>query len=65
MPKALGRFTISKSDEDSYVLHIEDEDGETLELTATYDQLDLIGESIDNRLDLDEDEGLEVDDEEQ
>lgn len=60
MLKALARFSINR-DGDNYVLKIEDEDGETLELTATYEQLDLISEAIDERLDADEDEALSVD----
>ncbi len=59
MPKALARFTISRTD-DGYTLHIEDEGGETLELAATFEQLDLIGEAIDERLDSDEDDALSV-----
>lgn len=57
MAKALARFTISKQDGD-YVLHIRDEDGGTLDLRATYDQLDLIADEIDRQLDEDEDDAL-------
>ncbi len=49
MAKALSRFTIEPAGE-GYTLHIEDEDGETLELTATVEQLDLIAESIEDHL---------------
>lgn len=55
--KALGQFTIVRSAE-GYQLHIEDDDGETLELTATFDQLDLIAEEIERQLDEDEDDDL-------
>jgi hypothetical protein len=49
MAKSLGRFTI-EADGDDYLLQIEDEDGETVELTATLEQLDLIGEAVDQLL---------------
>ena len=52
MAKALSRFTIEPAG-DGYALHIEDEDGETLELSATPEQLDLIAESIEEHLDTD------------
>ena len=52
MAKALSRFTIELAGED-YLLHIEDEDGDTLELTATAEQLDLIAEAIEEHLDED------------
>lgn len=64
MAKALGQFTISRT-ADGYQLHIEDEDGETLELTCSYDQLDLIVEEIEHQLDEDEDEELLADDEDE
>lgn len=56
MAKALSRFTITMAD-DGYMLHIEDEDGETLEISATYEQLDLIAEAIEEQLEIDEEEG--------
>lgn len=55
MAKALARFTISK-DNDDYVIRLDDEDGATLELRTTYDQLDLMADAIDRQLDEDEDE---------
>ncbi len=55
MAKALARFTIEPSD-DGYSLHLEDEDGDTLELTATAEQLDLIAEAIDEHLEEDLDD---------
>ena len=55
MAKALSRFTIELAGE-GYSLHIEDEDGETLELTATPEQLDLIAEAIEEHLDEDLDD---------
>jgi hypothetical protein len=53
MAKTLVRFTIEPSF-DAYLLLIEDDDGETVELTATLEQLDLIGEAIDQRLEQDD-----------
>lgn len=48
-PKALAKFTVSGGG-DSYTLHIEADGGDTLELTATAEQLDLIAEAVDNLL---------------
>ena len=53
MAKTLARFTIEPSGDD-YLLLIEDEDGETTELTATLEQLDLIGEAVDQLLEQDD-----------
>jgi hypothetical protein len=53
MAKALERFTIARATDD-YVLTIEDENGDVIELTASYDQLDLITEELDRALDEDE-----------
>lgn len=53
MAKALERFTITRAADD-YVLTIEDENGDIFELTASYDQLDLITEELDRALDEDE-----------
>lgn len=64
MAKALAQFTITRAGED-YMLHIEDESGDTLELSATYEQLDLISEAIDESLDFDEDDALVVEDDEE
>jgi hypothetical protein len=55
MAKALSRFTIEPA-EDGYTLHIEDENGDTLELTATPEQLDLIAEALDEQLEADIDD---------
>lgn len=60
MAKALARFTIEPGG-DGYTLHIEDEDGDTLELTATAEQLDLISEAIEDQLETDIDEVDAVD----
>jgi hypothetical protein len=53
MAKTLVRFTIEPSS-DNYLLFIEDDDGETVELTATLEQLDLVGEAIDQLLEQDD-----------
>ncbi len=62
MAQMLSRFTITE-DGENYLLTIEDDGGETLELTATYEQLDVIAEALIEHLDADEDE-LEVDEDE-
>jgi hypothetical protein len=69
MAKALSRFTIER-DGDEYLLNIEDEDGDTLALTASFEQLDLISESLEEHLAFDADDpdlldGDEEDEEEQ
>lgn len=63
MAKALASFTASPTG-DGYLLMIEDEDGDTFELTATFEQLDLIAEAVDQQLNGDEEDALGVDDEE-
>ncbi|MGK6321390.1 hypothetical protein [Sphingomonas sp. DT-204] len=63
MAKVLGQFTITQ-EADGYLLHIEDEDGDTVEYSATYEQLDLISEAIEEQLDLDEEEALGLDEDE-
>lgn len=50
MARTLARFTITDAGDD-YTLHIEDDAGDTVEMTATYEQLDLIAEAIDEHLD--------------
>lgn len=55
MARTLAKFTITEAGED-YMLYIEDDSGETIAMTATYDQLDVIVESIDAHLDDDADE---------
>ena len=60
MAKALERFSIARA-ADGYVLTIEDDSGDTLELTATFDQLDLISEELEVALDDDADDMTEVD----
>lgn len=64
MAKILSQFTISRSGDD-YVLHIEDEDGDTQDYTATFEQLDLITEAIDEQLNTDEEDILGIDEDEE
>lgn len=64
MAKALSRFTIDRVG-DEYMLHIEDEDGDTLQLTATFDQLDLISESLEEHLAFDDDDPDVIDDDDE
>lgn len=62
MAKTLAGLTVSRAGED-YVITIEEENGDTQEYTATYDQLDLIADTIGETLDSDEEDALAVDDE--
>ena len=48
--KKLSKFTISQAGQD-FRLHIEDESGEVLELTATRDQLDVLDDALEELLD--------------
>jgi hypothetical protein len=64
MAKALSRFTIER-DGDEYLLNIEDEDGDTLALTASFEQLDLISESLEEHLAFDADDPDLIDDEDE
>jgi hypothetical protein len=60
MPTKISRFQIEGSGED-YLLTFETEDGDSIELAASYEQLDLIAEAIDAQLDSDEEDALGVD----
>lgn len=62
MARTLSSFSIAADGSGDYLLSIEDEDGETIELTATYEQLDMFGEAIEDALDDDEDDSLGADD---
>lgn len=62
MAKTLAGLTVSRSGED-YLITIEEESGDTQEYTATYDQLDLVADTIGEALDSDEEDALAVDDE--
>ena len=63
MAKVLTHFSITQEAE-GYLLHLEDEDGEEIEMSASYEQLDLIVEAISEQLDSDEEDALAVDDDE-
>lgn len=64
MARTISGFTVVADGNGDYLLSIEDEDGETIELTASYEQLDLIGDAIGEALDIDEDDALGDDPEE-
>lgn len=65
MPKVLSQFSIT-AEADGYVLHLEDDDGETMEFTATVDQLDEISMAIEDLDVVDEDDAsLLADDEDE
>lgn len=65
MAKVLGQFSIT-SEADGYILHLEDEDGETLEFSATLEQLDEITDAIDDQLEMEEEaDALPDDDDEE
>ena len=56
---ALAKFTVEKGG-DAYRVHIENEAGETMELSATYEQLELLVETLDELLGAD-DSGAAID----
>lgn len=62
MAKTLSQFTIVRATSGDYMLSIETDDGETVEIEASYEQLDLIVEAIEDQLENDEDEALTADD---
>ncbi|HSX57055.1 MAG TPA: hypothetical protein VLG14_17240 [Sphingomonas sp.] len=64
MARTLSSFTIAADGNGDYLVSIDDEDGETIELTATYEQLDMLGEAIEDALDDDEDDSLGTDEDE-
>ena len=64
MARTLSQFTITPDGQGNYTLSFEDDEGETVDFTASFEQLDLITESIDELLDTDEDDALGVDDDE-
>lgn len=61
MTGKLAGLTITRSGAD-YLIALDVADGEPIEVLATYDQLDLISEAIDEQLDNDEEDALEIDD---
>ena len=64
MARTVSSFTVAADGSGDYLLNFEDEDGETIELTASYEQLDLIADAISEALDDDEEDALGVDDDE-
>ncbi|MES2442071.1 MAG: hypothetical protein V4574_04510 [Pseudomonadota bacterium] len=64
MARTLAQFTITPDGNGDYVLSLEDDDGDTTDFTASFDQLDLITEAIEEALDQDEEDALGVDEEE-
>jgi hypothetical protein len=59
MARMLAHFTITPA-ADGFELRIEDDGGDTMELLATYDQLDLVAEEINRQLDALSDEADEI-----
>lgn len=64
MARTLSSFSITADGKGDYLISIDDEDGETIEFTASYDQLDMISEAIDDALDEDEEDALGVEEDE-
>ncbi|RYC32977.1 hypothetical protein D3273_05835 [Lichenibacterium minor] len=60
--KKLAKFTVTEAGDD-FNLHIEDEAGHVLELSATRDQVDVIADKLDELLSQD-DSADEIDDDE-
>lgn len=64
MARTLSAFSISQ-EADGYVLHIEDEDGETIEMSATDEQLEEMLAAIEEQLEMEEGDDLALDDEDE
>ena len=62
MSNALTGISIT-SEGEGYQLRLQDDQGGTYEVIATFEQLDLLSEEIDRNLNQDEEEELIVDDE--
>lgn len=65
MARTLAQFTITPDSDGDYTLHLEDDEGETIEFTASYEQLDLVMEAIDEVLEADEEDDLAVDEDDE
>jgi len=65
MARTLAQFSITADGDGDYTLHLEDDDGETLECTASDEQLDLIVEAIEEVAEIEEDDLLDGDDEDE
>ena len=61
MARTLAQFTITPDSDGDYTLHLEDDDGETIEFTASYEQLDLVVEAIEDVLESVEEDALAAD----
>ncbi|MCH7860151.1 hypothetical protein ACQKOH_05865 [Sphingomonas sp. NPDC092331] len=62
MARTLAQFSITPDSDGDYTLHLEDDDGETLEFTASFEQLDLIVEAIEEVIDDEGEDALAGDD---
>ena len=56
MASNLSRFTVEPQDDEKFMIRIEDENGGSLELVASFEQLDLIAETLEEHLDQDFDD---------
>jgi hypothetical protein len=65
MARTLAQFSITADGDGDYTLHLEDDDGETLEFTASEEQLDLIVEAIEEVAEIEEDDLLDDDDDDE
>lgn len=65
MARTLAQFTITPDGNGDYVLSIEDDDGESFDFTASFDQLDLITEAITEAIDSDEEDALGADEDDE
>lgn len=63
MARTLTQFSINATGNGDYLLNFEDDEGESIELVASFEQLDLIAEAVQEQLDADEEDALSVDDE--
>ncbi|MBR0552859.1 hypothetical protein [Stakelama marina] len=63
MAKALAQFAITAIG-DEYIIHIEDEDGDVIELMADDEQLEMINEAVAEQYERDEDT-MDIDDEDE
>lgn len=63
MAKTLGQFTVT-AEADGFMLHIEDEDGETTSYAATLDQLEEIVDAVEEQIEMADDEPLDDEDDE-
>lgn len=65
MARTLSQFTITPDSDGDYTLQFEDDDGETVEFTASFEQLDLVVEAITDILDAEDEDGLDEDGEDE